>query len=196
MGTFANARLEVKRDLALEVLRLHGEARLPGIGASMLPTIWPGDILEVRHESPAEIAPGDLVVFERDGCFVAHRVVRRGTGVPPVRGHGQDAHATTPTFLITRGDRMRRSDPPVLPEELLGRVTMIVRGNRRIAPGLTRWGRVISWVLSRSHFCTRVLMHLNRVMERPGTRSHSEDWSDEESTSEVRKKAQSPLLWE
>jgi hypothetical protein len=133
-------------------------------------------------------------------------VVRRGTGVPPVQGHGkdahvtnlhgQDAHSTTSTLLITRGDRIRQPDPPVLPEELLGRVTMIVRGNRRIAPGLTRWGGVISWVLSRSHFCTRVLMHLNRVMERPGTRSQSGEWSDEESTSEVRKKAQSSLRWE
>jgi hypothetical protein len=79
--------------------------------------------VEVRRESVADISPGDVVLCARHGGFSAHRVVHRGAGVPPVK-HGQDAHATV---LVTRGDSLREPDPPISPDELLGRVTAILR---------------------------------------------------------------------
>jgi hypothetical protein len=66
------------------------------------------------------------------------------------------------TLLVTRGDRLHQHDPPVSPGELLGRITAIVRGGRRIAPHLTRWGRVASWVLSRSELVTRLVLRARK----------------------------------
>ena len=149
MDTIKDPRSQLKSQLFLEILKSSGQAKLPVTGTSMLSSIWPGDILEVRRQNATEICPGEVVLFERDGRLLAHRVVEKVGG--PER-----------TLLITRGDGLRAPEPPVLPEEVLGRVTAIVRGGRRIEPRLTRWGRVASWVLSRSDLCTRLALRLRR----------------------------------
>ena len=149
MDTSKDPRSQLKGQLFLEILKSSGQARLAVTGSSMLSSIWPGDILEVRRQNTAEICPGEVVLFERDGRLLAHRVVEKMGG--PER-----------TLLVTRGDGLRASDWPVSPEELLGRVTAILRGGRRIKPCLTRWGRVASWMLSRSNLCTRLALRLKR----------------------------------
>jgi signal peptidase I len=145
----SDARNELKRQLALDAVGSLGEARLAASGSSMLPTIRPGDVLEVHRESMAAVSIGDIVVFEREARLVTHRVVEKVLG--PER-----------TLLITRGDALRAADPPVTPEELLGRVTAILRGGRRLDPRRTRWARVASWFLARSEFCARVARRLSR----------------------------------
>jgi hypothetical protein len=150
MDTITDTRSELKGQLFLEVLKSFGQAKLAVTGTSMLSSIWPGDILEVRRQNAAEIFPGEVVLFERDGRLFAHRVVEK------VGGHER-------TLLITRGDGLRAPEPPVSPEELLGRVTAIVRGARRIEPRVSRWGRAASWVLSRSDLCTSLALHFRRL---------------------------------
>jgi hypothetical protein len=149
MDTIRDTRSELKGELFLEILKSSGRAKLAVTGSSMLCSIWPGDILEVHRRSMAEISPGDVVLFARNGGFAAHRVVQKVEG--PER-----------TFLITRGDALRTPDSPVSPEELLGRVTAVLRGGRQLEPRLTSWNRVASWVLSRSDLCTRLVLLLNR----------------------------------
>jgi hypothetical protein len=144
-----DTRRELEGELFLEVLKSAGQARLAVTGTSMLPSIWPGDILEVHRQSVAEIVPGDVVLRERNGAFLAHRVVEKVDW--PER-----------TLLITRGDALRAPDRPIAPEELLGRVTAILRGGRRLEPRLTPWGRFASWVLSRSDLCTKLALRLAR----------------------------------
>ncbi len=140
---------KLKGELVLEVLKSSGQVRLALTGSSMLPSIWPGDIVEVRRQSVGEISPGDVVLCARRGGFSAHRVVEKVAG--PER-----------TVLITRGDALLAPDPPVAPEELLGRVTAILRGGRRLEPRLTRWRRLASWVFSHSETCTRLVLRLAR----------------------------------
>ena len=149
MDAIIDTGSELKAQLILEILKSFGQAKLGVTGTSMLSSIWPGDILEVHRQNAADICPGEVVLFERDGRLLAHRVVEK-IGGPEC------------TLLITRGDRQRQPEPPVLPQKLLGRVTAIVRGGRRIEPRQTRWGRVASWVLSRSDLCTRLALHLKR----------------------------------
>jgi signal peptidase I len=115
----AHTRGELQGELFLELLRSSRHARLAVTGVSMLPAIWPGDILEVHRQSLAEILPGDVVLFMRKGGFAAHRVVEK-------------AGEQDRTLLITRGDTLRVPDPPVTPQELLGRVTAILRGGRHL----------------------------------------------------------------
>jgi hypothetical protein len=145
-----DARSELKEELFLEILKSSGQAKLAVTGASMLPSIWPGDILEVHQQSLADIRAGEVVLYERDGRFAAHRVVKKaGEPERPV--------------LITRGDALRTLDAPVSPEELLGRVAAIWRGGRRLEPRLTRWGRVASWVLARSDLSIRLALRFARL---------------------------------
>jgi signal peptidase I len=139
---------ETKLGLAAEVLDTFGHARLPVKGLSMLPAMWPGDLLEIQRHDPAEIGRGDVVVFRRDGRLVVHRVVRNGSNC-----------------LVTRGDHLTQQDAPVPLAEVLGRVTAIERRNRRINPRLTARTRMLSWLLGRSEFCTRLAMSLHRRLQ-------------------------------
>jgi signal peptidase len=166
---------EVKRDLALEVLRAFGETRIRVTGTSMLPAVWPGDVLTIRRQGLEEIRPGDLVLSRREGRFVAHRVVQCGSGTLPlsVTGYGQPATGYRPesgcaaSLLITRGDRLRTPDPPVAAGDLLGRVVWIERGGRRVDPRLTWSGRLSAWVLCRWECATRAVIYLRRREQVP-----------------------------
>jgi signal peptidase I len=144
-----DTRSELEGELFLEVLKSAGQARLAVTGTSMLPSIRPGDVLEVQRQSVADISRGDVVLFARHGSFAAHRVVEKTGGADRA-------------FLVTQGDALRTTDSPVSPEELLGRVTAILRGGRRLDPHLTPWARVASWFLARSEFCARVACRLSR----------------------------------
>lgn len=144
-------RSELKGELFLEVLKTRGKAKLAVTGASMLPSIWPGDILEVRQREMAEISPGDVVLCERQGAFLAHRVVKKQGG--PER-----------PLLITRGDTLRAPDPPVEPEELLGCVAAVWRGERRRDARLTPWRRAAAWLFCRSHLSIKVALRIRGLL--------------------------------
>jgi signal peptidase I len=108
-------------ELAEEVIRRFGSVRLRVQGTSMMPAIRPGDTIEVERTHPREIAPGEIVLYTRDGRFFAHRVTRRS----------QTAQGTQ---LVTQGDRLQAPDAPITARELLGRVAFIERGRRRVPP--------------------------------------------------------------
>jgi len=141
----------IQGQLFLEVLQSFGEARLAATGTSMLSAIWPGDVLEVHRWNAAQISPGEVVLFARDGRFFAHRVVEK---------LGQRER----TLLVTRGDRLRTPDPPVSPEELLGRVTAVMHAGRRRELHLTPWNRVASWALCKSELLTRMAVRLSAFL--------------------------------
>ena len=150
----ATARETLGCELAAEVLRSSGRLRLRATGASMLPAVWPGDVLSVCRRSATQALPGDIILFARQGRLFAHPVVERTI-------HQGAA------YWITRGDRLDHHDPQVSSRELLGRITSIQRGHRRIVPRLSFWGRIASWILRRSEFCTRLLLRFSRKQEFP-----------------------------
>jgi signal peptidase I len=103
-----------------DAVREFGCIRLRVSGASMLPAIRPGDLVTVESVKVEEISPGEIVVFACEGRLVCHRVTA-------IAGNAGEP------LLATRGDRARRDDPLVSSSELLGRVTQIERGHRRVA---------------------------------------------------------------
>lgn len=109
----AAVRIELLRD-ALEKC---GEVRIRAHGGSMWPWLRPGDELSVRRAHIHQIAPGQVVLYARDGRLFAHRVLRR----VPSAGTLQ---------LIVKGDALPCADAPVSAEELLGRVVARRRGHR------------------------------------------------------------------
>jgi phage repressor protein C with HTH and peptisase S24 domain len=141
-----NGGTEQEESLAAEVLQSYRELRLRVTGPSMLPAIWPGDILSIHPCGVAEAGLGDILLFTRDGRLFAHRVVSRS---------GE--------CLVTRGDGVPDLDPPVKPGELIGRVFEIVRGRKRLRPKrkLSLGGRIAAVLASRSASASRILARLH-----------------------------------
>jgi hypothetical protein len=105
-GTWETERLLVAGELAAESLRASGRLRLCVRGESMLPTLWPGDVVEIARCSVEEVRPGEIVLAMRGGRFFLHRFL----------GRSQQSG-----FLL-RGDSMPASDPEFSREALIGRV--------------------------------------------------------------------------
>ena len=110
-----------KLSLAAEILRGNGTVRLKAWGVSMLPSVWPGDLLTIQSAAYGEVVRGDIVLVMRENRFFVHRLVE-------TRRDG-DCFS-----WITKGDAMSQNDPPVAASELLGRVAGIGRANRSFVP--------------------------------------------------------------
>lgn len=88
-------------------------------GGSMLPAVWPGDVLSIHRAAPADLTPGELVLCRMEDHFVVHRLVSKSEA-----------------SVITRGDALDWDDAPVLPCQALGRVVGIERCGFTIAPSI------------------------------------------------------------
>lgn len=136
-----------QRDLTLEntsqivaTLRSRGRVFLNVSGTSMLPSVRPGDILKVRRASIQNISLGDIVLFGRAERLYIHRAIRRT--VARCQG-AMEIH------LITRGDSLARSDGPLGPVNLLGKVVRLERGGHGIdleTPWRAQWGRILAQI--------------------------------------------------
>jgi hypothetical protein len=148
-------------ELAAEVLRSFGRLRLGATGASMLPAVWPGDILSVRRHDGVEPLPGDIILYGRGGKLIAHRVVEIRSQESGARGQEQSpiTHQPSPMLtLVTRGDNVGCNDPPISSNEMLGRVIAIERGSRQLSPHQSAASRLASWILCRTELATRVVL--------------------------------------
>lgn len=102
----------------------------------MLPSLWPGDVLTVKQEPLDSIAEGEIILCERNGQFVAHRVLRRPNA--------------SATHLVTRGDALQFEDDPVAMPKVLGKVVSVERRGRHLPgiPTCSTWTRVFGQLLS------------------------------------------------
>jgi hypothetical protein len=91
--------------LVADALRCNGRLRLRVHGESMLPSLWPGDVVEIASCSPADLHPGEIVLAQSQGRLFLHRLVA------PV----------TPDGFLLRGDSVPGPDPQYPPNALLGR---------------------------------------------------------------------------
>jgi signal peptidase I len=106
-----------KCELASESLQRSGVLRIRVNGWSMLPAIYPGDVLLIEAFNGHPVLPGDIVLFHRQGRLCVHRVVR-----------------CTGSTVLTHGDAMPGPDPVVSRDELLGRVQCVIREHKKITP--------------------------------------------------------------
>ncbi|MBZ5569608.1 MAG: S24/S26 family peptidase [Acidobacteriia bacterium] len=150
MSTVLAADQRCKCSLASEVLGRFGELRLQVTGSSMLPSLWPGDLLLIRRAQLSEITTGELVLFTRQERFFVHRV-ERALG----------------TCLLTRGDSLAATDAPVGADEFLGRVVFISReGATRTPAVLSPCGRWLAGAASRSTIFCNFLLRLRALFLR------------------------------
>jgi hypothetical protein len=147
MDPLHDRRTAMKSALVAEMVRTFGEIRLRVTGISMLPSLWPGDILLVRYCHAAELQPGQIVQYVRDGLLIAHRVAG-----------SQDGH------WLARGDRNVYTDPPLAEAQILGRVVSIERHGREIDPAFNSGSRLAAWFLRRSDLLVRILLCLRMAV--------------------------------
>lgn len=120
MESASELRARARSELIAAALRPGGEVRLRVRGASMIPAVWPGDVLTVRDADASSLSIGGMAVFVRDGRLLTHRVV----------GRVHDSEGTL--NVVTRGDTTAACDIPVAPSELLGSVVAVVRNGRSV----------------------------------------------------------------
>jgi signal peptidase I len=150
-------RGDPKLGLTAEMLRGRGTIRLKAWGASMLPSIWPGDLLTIQSVADDEVVPGDIVLVMRDNRFVVHRLVGKR--------RDQDRFS-----WITRGDAMPHNDPPAVAYELLGRVAGICRANRSFVPSrrISSLDSAVAWMLCRWDRFRNLALRIHAARLQPG----------------------------
>jgi hypothetical protein len=145
---------EVRLNLAADVLHRFGEVRFVAHGSSMIPSIYPGDLLSVRSESIADARCGEIVLFLLGGRFFVHRVMRKWS-------------EGTRIVFATRGDALSQEDPSVDGSQLLGRVTSILRHGKQVklATRLNAWTKLLRWGVQNSDTFAKTLLtaHLLRT---------------------------------
>ena len=110
-----------------------GQHLIPITGRSMQPLIQDGDRVLVAH-GIAGVRRGDVVVFRREGRLIAHRVLRI-------------YHRQPGRVFITKGDGIRRFDPPVHAGEVLGRVLTVERNGWQMSLDTLSW-HAAGWLIA------------------------------------------------
>jgi hypothetical protein len=137
----------VRATLAAEALRQSGSLRLKVWGESMLPALWPGDVVEVRRCSQQDVIAGDIVLAIRDDRFYMHRLT-----------------ALSRSGFTTRGDAMPKPDPEFPAGSLVGKVVTIERAGQ-LPETISRSSlgrRFLGFVLCHCGPARRLAMRLHR----------------------------------
>ena len=77
-GAEAQEVAGVVAELAEETLQSSGRLRLRVVGSSMLPSIWPDDVLVISRRDLSRIRPDEMALFTLHGRLVTHRVKKTG----------------------------------------------------------------------------------------------------------------------
>jgi signal peptidase I len=106
-----------------ELLRSGRTIRFRAPGHSMSPLIRSNDLLLVQPIDSGGVRRGDILLYRSADQLTAHRLV----DVHP------DSGAAAPR-LVLKGDARRTPDPPVAPDQILGRVVAVERNDREFDP--------------------------------------------------------------
>ena len=144
--------------------RLRQSVRLRVHGESMLPALWPGDVVEIASCSLEDIRPGEIVLARREDRLFLHRLV------------GPFNDPCTPNGFLLRGDSMPGPDPRFPSEALLGRLVQKVDESadeggasapvRRPGFGV-KWSRVLGMLLCHCGVARRLALKLHSRRQAP-----------------------------
>jgi len=125
----------VRSALVADVLRRSGSLRVRLLvrgeihGESMLPALWPGDVVKIESCSVEDVRPGEIVLALREDRLVLHRLVA----------------PCTPNGFLLRGDCVPGPDPQYPPEALLGRLVRSADEGRAVSAAALRQGFGVKW---------------------------------------------------
>ena len=129
----------------------HGNTfRFRAPGRSMEPFIRSGDTVSIAPFSPSQPQLGDVLAFLHplDDRLLVHRLIKKDGGKYLVKGDN----------LLDHNDGWASAD------RLLGKVTRVDRGDRKIRFGLG-FEKVVIALLSRRNWLVPIVNHLRRVKQ-------------------------------
>jgi hypothetical protein len=129
-----------------------GSLRLTVAGDSMRPLLRAGDGVVVQPIDPYALQPGDVIVVQRGGEWITHRLVA-------IDEHGWHTH----------GDNTCYGDEAASASQIVGRVIAIERNDQTIDLRQPRW-RVIDRRINRVQLAQLRVLAAARASG--GTRSH------------------------
>lgn len=115
MKTLDQPRSTAIATIVADTLRSGSEVKFRAVGTSMIPAIWPGDVLAIKPSNGALPEVGTLPLTLSDGLLRVHRVIEQSTMTQSIK---------------TRGDALSSLDPVVLAGEVLG--TVVSRNGRSL----------------------------------------------------------------
>ena len=136
-------------DLIADVARISGKVQLRVAGTSMIPILRPGDVVVVRRCQLPDLVPRSLVMFQRRGGLVVHRMIERSAG-----------------HIITRGDAIPCMDEPVSFSDVIGRVEAVIRNGWSIDPKGSFLDRAIALLFRHSQLSVQLYLKLSIKMSR------------------------------
>jgi hypothetical protein len=116
---------------ALRTAAVSESLRLTVTSDSMRPLLRAGDVVVVQPSEPRAVQPGDVIVVQRGGEWITHRLV-----------------AIDEQGWHTHGDNTRYADEAVSAAEIVGRVIAIERGDQTIDLQQPHW-RVVDRRINR-----------------------------------------------
>lgn len=133
--------------LVMEALCKQNRVRLQVRGESMLPTLWPGDTVEILPAGIGSVSAGDIVLTSRDDRFFLHRILV----------------VSEKDGIVTRGDSTPTCDPAG--QQLLGKVAHAFRQGRdaSIPLGTTLWSRIAGLALCHCGWARRLALRFHRM---------------------------------
>lgn len=150
--------------LLCEAVSAFGQVRLRAHGSSMVPTIWPGEVLIVEPARAVQV--GQIVLASHGESLVAHRVVSLADAGDGVR-------------LTTQGDSLGFREPLIPMCRVVGRITGVMRDGKkvmlesrprpakRLAMCLARRSRLALRILVRAHQCSEWFTGRRRARATP-----------------------------
>ena len=133
--------------LAADSLHRGGRLRLQVRGESMLPSVWPGDTVEVAVCQLEDIHPGEIALALREDRLFLHRFL---------------AHPEKGGFQL-RGDSMAAPDPTFPSTGFQGRLVQILRAGRTIPlpVPLRPWSRALGVALCYCGIARRLALKIH-----------------------------------
>ncbi|MBU0486939.1 MAG: hypothetical protein KKA07_05780 [Bacteroidetes bacterium] len=101
------------QDITAELLRMKKLLRVPLGGRSMYPFMRQGDIAIVIPFEAEKIKKGDVVVFQRNGKLLAHRMLGERDG-----------------YYRIKGDALWKADPPIPAQDVIGQIISFERNGK------------------------------------------------------------------
>lgn len=126
-------------------------------GESMLPALWPGDVVEIESCSFDNVRSGEILLALRGEYLVLHRLIA----------------PCTPNGFLLRGDSVPGVDPQFPPEALLGRLVRVVDEGHadsaqfflrpRLGTGFSsvKWSRALGMLFFHCGWARRVALKLH-----------------------------------
>jgi hypothetical protein len=133
--------------LAADALHRGGRLRLQVRGESMLPSVWPGDTVEVADCQLEDIHPGEIVLALREDRLFLHRFL---------------AHRKDGGFQL-RGDSMAAPDPIFPSTGFQGRLVGILRAGcaSPLPVPLRPWSRALGVLLCYCGIARRLALKIH-----------------------------------